>query len=114
MTLTAAFNIAEASYFSGAFSDILGVCFSCLWTVGTWTGLHRWFGANFYTSHPVWQKQVGELTVLASRLGGLLMGLGLAGLLSSNSFLLEDREKQKRVRSEPTVSLFRSAPSVCI
>lgn len=72
------------------------------------------FGANISTSHPVRQKQVGELTVLASRLGELLIGLGLDRLLSSNSFLLEDREKQKRVRSEPTVSLFRSALSACI
>lgn len=72
------------------------------------------FGANIYISHPVQQKQVGELTILASRLGGLLIGLGLDGLLSSNSFLLEDREKQKRVGSGATISLFRSAPSACI
>lgn len=62
----------------------------------------------------VWQKQVGDLTVLLSRLGELLMELGLDGLVSSNSLLLEDGEKQKRVRSEPTVSLFRSDSSVCI
>lgn len=72
------------------------------------------FGADTSTCHQVRQKQVGELTVLASRLGELLIGLGLDRLLSSNSFLLEDREKQKRVRSEPTVSLFRSALSACI
>lgn len=40
------------------------------------------------------------------------MGLGLDGLLSSNSFLLEDREKQEGVRSEPTV--FIPLGSVCL
>lgn len=105
-------------------TEVLGACVCSLWTIGDMgrTNLHKTeqriedpeFGANISTSHPVQQKQVGELTVLASRLGELLMGLGLDGLLSSNSFLLEDREKQKRVRSEPAVSLFRSAPSACI
>lgn len=71
------------------------------------------FCANGYPSHPAWQKQVGDLTVLVPRLGERLMGLGLDGLLSSNSFLL--RTGRSRNVSEVNLpSLFHGAPSVCI
>lgn len=56
---------------------------------------------------------VGELTVLAWRLGELLMGLGLGGLLSSNSFLLEDREK-KRWRQKRSRRLLVPLGYVCL
>lgn len=63
-------------------------------------------------AHRTQRGRNGDLTVLVSRLGELLMGLGLDGLLSSNNFLLEDREKQKGFRSEPTI--FIALGSVCL
>ena len=126
--LTAAFNLSHLPTLMGdLLKKVLGLCFSSLWTSGdVWQACTDWnqigqkncgscVAANISISDPVRQEQVGELTVLASRLGGLLIGLGLVVLLSPNSFLLNNREKkQKGVRSEATVSSSRSALSVCI